>query len=89
MVTEEQARLLAEEFLQNAIQVKVPDALAITTVTGNAHCWVVGYNTSEFIASGNIRDTLAGGEPIIINRRTGFVRQGISGKPVEDQLDES
>lgn len=88
MLTEQEARARARSFLAETIQPGVNTPLVLTTVAGYDHCWVVGYNSRDFVESGRIRDALAGGGPIIVNRHTGVVRQGVSGRPIEEQLDE-
>ena len=41
----------------------------------------------RFYERAEIRDALAGNGPIIVNRRTGEARMGVSAFPVEAQLD--
>ncbi len=48
---------------------------------------MVGYNTGVYLDTGSITHALAGGGPIIVNRRTGEARIGTSTLPAEEQLD--
>ncbi len=43
----------------------------------------------RFLETGKPADALVGNGPLIINKRTGEVREGWSGRPWEEQLDES
>lgn len=45
------------------------------------------YNTRKFVDTGSFRDALVGNGPLIINKRTRLVRMGLTGQPVEEQLD--
>jgi hypothetical protein len=58
-----------------------------TTVWDYPTCWVVGYQSRAFLERGSLSDVIVGGGPIIINKKTGKVRQGTSGLPKEEQLD--
>lgn len=81
-------RQIAETILDEQIRPNVDDDLVLTAVQEHPTCWVVGYNTRAYVETGSISHALAGGGPIIINRRTGHGRVGASGVPIEDQLDE-
>jgi hypothetical protein len=87
VVDEGRARELAQRFLKETIRPKVAHDLVLTTVDQYENCWVVTYNTRRFAETGEIRYALAGNGPLIVNRRTGVVRQGLASRPVEDQLD--
>ena len=50
-------------------------------------CWAVGWNNRAYVEGGEVSSALAGGGPIIVNRKTGVVRMGVSALPVEAQLD--
>jgi Immunity protein 35 len=85
---EREARVIAQRFLDEEIQSKSRYELVLTDVLEFPHCWVVGFNARQFVETGDFRHALAGGGPIIVNRRTGAVRQGVSAKPIEEQLDQ-
>ncbi len=87
MVDEARVRELAQRFLRETVQPKVAYDLVLTTVESYDKCWVVTYNTRRFSETGEIRYALAGNGPLIVNRRTGAVRQGLASRPVGDQLD--
>jgi len=88
MVDREQARAIAQKFLDDEVQPMSSYDLVLTVVMEFPHCWVVGFNGSEYVKTGDFRHALAGAGPIIVNRRTGAARLGVSAKPIEDQLDE-
>jgi hypothetical protein len=83
----DQARAIAEEMLD----VKVRPALDLEVVTTSVRefetCWVVGYQSRAYVETGEASNALAGGGPIIINRRSGAARMGTSSLAAEAQLD--
>jgi len=83
------ARELAERHLVDVIRPASPYTLALAP-GGHEYptCWMFGYDTAEYLATGDIRHALAGNGLIIVNRRTGLVRSGVSGRPMEDQVDD-
>jgi hypothetical protein len=83
----EKARRAAEEFLRKVIQPRVAEELVIAELEEFPTCWVADYTTRKFMQAGSLRHALAGNGPLIINRRTGAIRVGLTSKPVEDQLD--
>jgi hypothetical protein len=86
----EAARELARRYLDQTIQPRSEHALELAPGGDEfPTCWILAYNTAEFLATREHRFALAGNGPIIVNRRTGLVRSGVSGRPLEDQLDES
>ena len=87
VVDEARAREFAQRFLKDTIQPKVAHDLVLTTLDQYDNCWVVTYNTRRFSETGEIRYALAGNGPLIVNRRTGVVRQGRASRPIRDQLD--
>jgi immunity protein 35 of polymorphic toxin system len=89
VIDENSARSLAEEFLAREIVAPSGQELVLTDLTAYPHCWVVTFNTRRFAETRDLRYSLAGNGPLIVNRRTGAVRQGVSGRPIEEQLDEA
>lgn len=87
-VTRDEAVAIAEEVLDREIRPNVDEEIALTEVREFPTCWVAGYNTRAYLETGSVVHALAGGGPIIINRRTGRARVGTSALPAEDQLDE-
>jgi hypothetical protein len=87
-VTRAEAVAIAEEVLDREIRPYLDEDIVLTEVREFPACWVAGYNTRVYVETGSIIHALAGGGPIIINRRTGDARIGSSAIPTEDQLDE-
>lgn len=87
-VTREQAVAIAEDMLDREVRPNLDEEVALTEVREFSTCWVAGYNTRAYLETGSVVHALAGGGPIIINRRTGQARIGTSALPAEDQLDE-
>lgn len=85
-VTREQAIAIAEDVLDREVRPNLDEEIALTEVREFPTCWVAGYNTRAYVETGTIVHALAGGGPIIINRRTGQARIGTSALPAEDQL---
>lgn len=88
-VDETAARETAERFLETQVRPGVGEDVVITTVSEHPTCWVVGYNTRAFVETGSISHALAGGGPVIVNRKTGRARLGTSALPIEQQLDDA
>jgi len=86
-VTKEQAIAIAEKLLDREVRPNLDEEVAVTEVREFPTCWVAGYNTRAYIETGSVVHALAGGGPIIINRRTGEARLGTSALPAEDQVD--
>lgn len=80
-------RQVAEQVLDEQVRPNTDEDLVLTEVREYPTCWVVGYNTREFVETGSFSATLVGGGPIIINRKTARARVGTSALPIEDQLD--
>jgi hypothetical protein len=89
MISREEAVEAAERFLTAEVRPRATYEVVITDTEEFRHCWAVTYNTRAYAETGDERHSLAGNGPLIINRRTGAVRQGDSGRPVEEQLDAS
>jgi hypothetical protein len=87
ITTAAQARDIADRFLDTFVRPHMEEEIAITTVMEFATCWVVHWQSSAFVKSANMLDALAGGGPVIVNRRRGTARQGSSAFPAERQLD--
>ncbi len=81
------ARAVAETFLDRAIRPSVEMDVVTTEVREFETCWAVGWNSSAYVEGGEISSALAGGGPVIVNRRTGEARVGVSALPIEAQLD--
>jgi hypothetical protein len=81
------ARQIAEAFLRDNIQPRVDEELAISGIEEFPSCWVISFNSRNFIETGHIGFALAGNSPLIINKRTKVLRLGATGVPIKDQLD--
>lgn len=84
---QETATRIAAEFLETEVRPGVGQEVVLTEVREFPTCWVAGYNTKAYVETGSVIHALAGGGPIIVNRRSGEVRMGTSALPAEDQLD--
>jgi Immunity protein 35 len=49
-------------------------------------CWVFCFNTRAFLATGDPRDSLAGNGPLLVDKRSGTLRQAGTAHPVEHYL---
>lgn len=87
MLSQAEARQIAEDFLRKEIQPSSTVDLVISELEEFPMCWVAIYNSRKFVDSGSFRDALAGNGPLIINKRTRAVRMGLTSQPVEEQLD--
>jgi Immunity protein 35 len=87
VISEQEAREIAEDYVRREIEPRIRVELALSELSEYSTCWVAVYNTRRFLETGSNRDALAGNGPLIINRRTGVLREGRSALPVEEQLD--
>jgi immunity protein 35 of polymorphic toxin system len=87
MITQEDAATIARRFLKEHVQHRVPEEVVLAGFEEHPTCWVFGYNTRAYVETRALSRALAGNGPIIVNRRTGSVRQGTTARPVEEQLD--
>ena len=84
----EAAREIAQRHLVEEVQpASEPKLVLMPGVHEYPTCWMFAYNTGTFVTTGEIRHALAGNGPIIVNRRTGAVRSGVSDLPLDDQVD--
>ena len=81
------ARKVAEKLLDVRVRPFLDLDVVTTGVREFSTCWVVGFSSRLFLETGEISYALAGGGPIIVNRKTGAARMARSALPVEDQLD--
>lgn len=81
-----EARSIAERHLDN-MRPRIGVEIATVEPTEYPTCWVVGWNTVAFIQTREVGHALAGNGPVIVNRRTGVARWGVSALPIEEQLD--
>ena len=88
MLTRDNAYALAEAYVKQQLQPAIAEELAISGFGLHPPCWVAIYNTRKYVETGRSRFALAGNGPLFIDCETGTIRQGVSGRPVEDQLDE-
>jgi hypothetical protein len=87
ITSEEQARTIAEQLLDEVVRPAAAEDIVTTTVRAYPTCWVIGYNTRAFVETRAINHALAGGGPVIINRETGRARLGTHELPSDQQLD--
>ena len=80
------ARIAAEAYLDRA-HAAIRSDIAVVSVTEYPTCWVVAYNSRAWIETRALSDLLIGGGPIIVNKKTGQVREGTTALAVADQLD--
>jgi hypothetical protein len=88
-IDKDRARTIAEEFVRTRVQPRIRFEVVLVEGIEYRHCWVFGYNSRRFAETGDFRHALAGNGPLIVNKRTGLVREGVSATPVEEQLDEA
>jgi hypothetical protein len=89
VLSQDEAREIAETFLQTEIQPQIAEEVLITELREYPGHWVAVYNSRRFAETGQISYALAGNSPLIINKDTRSMRVGITGAPIEDQLDAS
>jgi hypothetical protein len=80
---------IAEALLDRVVRRTVDEEVVVTYIVEHPTCWIVGYDTRFHLQTGSVNHALAGGGPIIVNRRTGLARLGTSALPDDAQLDAS
>jgi Immunity protein 35 len=86
VLSRDEAREIAEAFLQAEIQPQIAEEVLVTELREYPGAWVAVYNSRKFAETGSISYALAGNSPLIINKETRSIRVGITGAPIEDQL---
>ena len=49
-------------------------------------CWVFFFNTRAFLETGDLRHSLVGNGPLMVDKRSGVIRQAGTAHPVEHYL---
>jgi hypothetical protein len=88
-VNEGEVRQAAEEYIAREFQQWYKRDLAISVIREFETCWVVVYNTREYVETKANRSKIIGNSPLIINKHTGVIRRGVSRLPIEAQVDET
>jgi hypothetical protein len=83
----EEARQVADAYLDAHLPLDLRGEVVSSQIADLPTCWVFGYQTRGWLEDGSISDALAGNGPIIVNKRTGHVRDGTSALPIDDQAD--
>jgi len=86
-VNKEEARRIAEEYIANELQPMFAFELAISVLKEFETCWIAVYNYRDYIENKENRRKIIGNSPLIINKRTGVLRRGVSRLPIEKQVD--
>jgi hypothetical protein len=87
VLSQDEAREIAEAFLSAEIQPQIAEEVLFTELREYPSHWVAVCNSRRFAETGNISYALAENSPLIINKDTRSIRAGITGSPIEDQLD--
>ena len=85
MIDRDTATTIARRHLEREFPdggVAVDDA----ATTETDRCWVLLYNTLAFLRTGELRDCLAGNGPLLVDKRSGALRQAGTAHPVEHYL---
>ncbi|MGQ0825502.1 MAG: YrhB domain-containing protein [Actinomycetota bacterium] len=67
----EQARQVAEQFLDETVRARSPVEIAIASTAESEWAWVFGYNTVAYVEGGNPMNSLIGNCPIVVDKQTG------------------
>lgn len=84
MLTEAQARRLAEEHLASW---SYPEPLVVTGIQEFDVGWTFFYNTERHQRTGAFTDGLLGNSPILVDRRDGSVHTTGTAEPVQHYVD--
>jgi hypothetical protein len=87
VITEDEARRIAERDLDHHIRPDAGPDIVITGVVDFSGYWVVTYNSQAFVDTGSFSEALVGNSPMIIDKATGSSRFGNTVQPIEEQLE--
>jgi Immunity protein 35 len=85
MIDRDTATAIARRHLER----EFPDggvALDHRATMETARCWVLTYNTEAYLRTGELRDCLVGNGPLLVDKRSGALRQAGTAHPVEHYL---
>jgi hypothetical protein len=85
VITETEARLLANEFLDAVVRPDYNEPVDITSVVEYDQAWAIGYNTRRFI-DGTLSASLLGNGPVVVPKDGSDPYLASSARPVADQL---
>ncbi len=88
-MNEEEARRVADEYIAGEVQQWYAADLAISVIKEFETYWVAVCNSREYIETKENRLKIIGNAPLIINKRTGTIRRGVTRLPIEKQVDET
>lgn len=86
VLTEDQARRIAEDYLDGHIRNRMSQEVIVASVREFETAWVFGYNTRAFVEERDFLRSLVGNGPIVVDKQTGSVRIALSGSPIEEQI---
>ncbi len=84
-VTNDLARAIAEEMLDQTVRTEIADIVINKTLETDS-CWVFFYNTRAYIETGSISHALAGNAPVFVLKDDPSAWFGRTDIPLEDQL---
>lgn len=89
MITFDRARTIAvSEVERIALRSSLEVVLNEDSTRDEDWCWLFSYNTREYLETRQVKYALAGNGPILVEKESGAVRQLVTARPVEDQLNE-
>ncbi|MCH8129377.1 MAG: hypothetical protein IIC70_05685 [Acidobacteria bacterium] len=84
-VTNDLARAIAEEMLDQTVRTEIADIVINKTLETDS-CWVFFYNTRAYIETGSMSHALAGNAPVFVLKDDPSAWFGRTDIPLEDQL---
>jgi hypothetical protein len=88
MMVLEDAFEIAKTFLDRTIRSEFGSDVVICSCAEYPAAWVFGYNTRRFLVEMKITDSLVGNGPVVVPKSGNAPFLGLSGRPIEDQLEE-
>lgn len=87
-VDHDEARALAEAFLDGQVRPDQPDEVVIVDrhTQESATTWAFVYNSRAYVETGSMIDMIVGNAPVLVDRSTGRTRAGRSDLPVAEQI---
>lgn len=88
MIKNDEARSIAQRMLDENVRAAAGGGVAIDDdyTVDSDEWWVFVYNTKRYLQTGDVRQSLVGNRPIMVNKTTGEAKFGRTDISIEAQL---
>ena len=82
-----EAQQIAEHYIRNKIFSEVDTSIVDEHTIETDFGWVFFWNSTEYLATGDIRNALAGNVPLIVDRQSGSVYETSTAEPIDSIIE--